>query len=260
MLGFIKKWFGKEPLLAPINMGCIGTDMHSHFIPGIDDGAPNMDVALELILGIQALGYRHIITTPHIMSDYYPNTPEIIKSGLMDLRKALQEAGIQMKVHAAAEYMVDSYFEQLVDSEGELLTIYDKDILVELPFAGMPPNFYKVSFKLQAAGYRIILAHPERYAYMHGSMETYEELLDHNIKLQVNLNSFTGAYGPDVQKAAEDLVKHNMVRAIGTDCHHVGHLELAQKSVCMPIVHQLLSQKNLLNHEWEQAFENGLIG
>jgi len=260
MFGFLKKWLGKETLIDPISLGVIGTDMHSHLIPGIDDGAPTMEASLELIIGLQSLGFKNIITTPHIMSDYYPNTPAIINSGLVEVRKAIKELGLSIKIHAAAEYMVDEYFEKQVNEEKELLTIFDKDILVELPFAGMPPNFYKVAFKLQAAGYRIILAHPERYSYMHDNLESYQEMLDRNIKLQVNLNSFTGAYGPQVQHAAEQLVEHNMVRALGSDCHHLGHIEIAQQAVKRPALHKLLTQKNLLNHEWQQAFEKGLIG
>lgn len=260
MFGVLRKWFGKETLLEPISLGVIGTDMHSHLIPGIDDGAPTMEASLELIMGLQSLGYQNLITTPHIMSDYYPNTPEIIMEGLQKVREAIKELGLHVKIHAAAEYMVDNYFEKLVDTEAELLTIYDRDILVELPFAGMPPNFYKVAFKLQAAGYQVVLAHPERYAYMHDDLETYHELMDRNIKLQVNLNSFTGAYGPQVQHAAEQLVENDMVRALGSDCHHLGHIEVAQEAVKKPVLHKLLTQKNLLNHEWQQAFGKGLIG
>lgn len=260
MFGVFKKWFGKESLLEPISLGAIGTDMHSHLIPGIDDGAPSLEASMELIMGLQSLGYQNIITTPHIMSDYYPNTPDSIRNGLSQVRSGIAEMGLNIKIHAAAEYMVDSYFEKLVEKEEELLTICDKDILVELPFVSMPPNFYKVAFKLQAAGYRVILAHPERYGYMHDDLKSYHELLDRNIKLQVNLNSFTGAYGPQVQQAAEQLVQNNMVRALGTDCHHLGHIEIAQHAVRRPAVHMLLTQKKLLNHEWQQAFEKGVIG
>ncbi len=200
MLEFIKHWFKDAESNKPANMSLIGTDVHSHLIPGIDDGPPTLEASIELIIGLEALGYKHFITTPHIMSDYYPNTPEVILSGLNKVRKGIEDLGLNVKIHAAAEYMLDSAFAKILDNDEQLLTLYNKDILVELPFAGMPPNANEVFFKLQTKGYRVILAHPERYSYMQQDKSEYEDLVDRNIKLQVNLNSFTGAYGPQVKK------------------------------------------------------------
>ena len=255
-MGLFNNLFSKRNLLEPLDLSTLRVDMHSHLIPGIDDGAPDLETSLALINGLHELGYRNLITTPHIMSDYYPNTPESIRGAFTKLKQTLLKQHSDVKIMAAAEYMIDTHFENWVKEEKELLTIFDKDILVEMPFAEAAPAFDEVVFTLQARGYRIVLAHPERYTYFHSKdLEKYHDLVDRNIMLQVNLNSFTGAYGPHVKQIAEQLVEAQLVRVLGTDTHHERHLDLAKTAVRNPFVHQLVQQENLLNHEWEKAFQ-----
>ncbi len=109
-MGLFSKLFKKPEPLQPIDLGMIGVDMHSHLIPGIDDGAPNIEASLSLIRHFVDLGYRKIITTPHVMSDYYRNTSEIITSGRDTVREALKNAQIDIAFDAAAEYYLDEHF------------------------------------------------------------------------------------------------------------------------------------------------------
>jgi protein-tyrosine phosphatase len=108
MFSFFRK---KTPIL---NFSGIGVDMHSHLIPGIDDGAKTVADSLALIQGLQALGFKKIITTPHIYNEHYPNTKDGILRGLAELKTALQEAQIDMTIEASAEYFMDSHFENLI--------------------------------------------------------------------------------------------------------------------------------------------------
>ena len=109
MIGKIAQIFRKsEKLIDPVDLSVLRADIHSHFIPGIDDGAQNMEESLELLREMKALGFNKVITTPHVMSDYYRNTPEIIISGRDDLRKAAEAEGIEIEIECAAEYYLDA--------------------------------------------------------------------------------------------------------------------------------------------------------
>jgi protein-tyrosine phosphatase len=199
-------------------------DMHSHILPGIDDGSPDVETSLRLVKGLMDLGVNQSVATPHIISDLYRNTPASIGASLKKLQDALLEAEMDFKVNAAAEYMIDSYFFELLESGVPLLTIKDNLVLTEFSFAFMPDSPKKVSFNIITGGYSPILAHPERYAYYHPDYESYHALEDMGFKLQVNLLSLTGYYGVPVAKAARYILKNGLASFIGTDLHHDRHL------------------------------------
>jgi protein-tyrosine phosphatase len=242
LFSFLKK---KEKLLEPLDLSILGTDVHSHFIPGIDDGAKTIEESLQMIEELENLGYKKIVTTPHVMSDFYKNTPEIILSGLEKVRTALKEKGSSIELFAAAEYNVDSDFEALIEQK-KLLTFGDNYVLFELPFFTEPANMSKCVFKMQTLDYKPILAHVERYPFWHNNPDKLYELRDKNLLFQLNINSLTGFYGPEVKKMAEWMVDNNMVELLGTDCHHMGHIGLLKQAVRLPYFHKA-AQFNLIN-------------
>lgn len=247
MFGKLSQIFGKkERLLEPLDMGRLHTDVHSHFIPGIDDGADSMETSLELLRGMAELGYKKVITTPHVMSDYYRNTSDMIRKGCDELREAVQEAGIALEIDCAAEYYLDMEFMQLIKQK-DILTFGDKHVLFELPFLSEPPNVADAVFELQMAGYKPVLAHPERYAYWHLEFEKYQTMLDKGVILQLNINSLTGHYSPEVKKVAQRLINDEMIQLLGSDCHHTGHIGLFQHAVRTEYLHQAVDQGKLLN-------------
>lgn len=248
-MGFLGKLFKKKEIeLEPCDLASLGTDVHSHFIPGIDDGAKTMEDSLELIASMKALGYKKVITTPHVMSDYYRNTPEIILGGLEDVRKALKDAGIDIEIDAAAEYNLDADFEPRIET-GELLTFGDNYVLFELPFLQEPPNIGSAVFNMQMAGYKPILAHAERYPFWFHEFGKIRELRERGVKIQLNINSLTGFYGPEVKAAGERLVEEGLVDLLGSDCHHKGHIGLLKEARKKPYMHQALELPNLINRE-----------
>ena len=204
--------------------------MHAHWLPGIDDGAETMEQSLAMIRRLGELGYRKLIATPHVMADLYPNTSATIRGKLEEVRAAAREAGIDTELDAAAEYLLDEGFAAKIKS-GELLTLPGRRVLVELSFIAPPPNLDQTLFQLQTAGYRPILAHPERYLYYHTRFAAYEELHSRGIVLQVNLLSLTGYYGSSIQKIAQRLIKKNLVDFIGTDAHHDRHLDALSEAL-----------------------------
>lgn len=208
----------------------VQTDMHSHILPGIDDGSPGITTSIELVKGLMELGLKRSIATPHIISDMYRNTPQTINTALAELRDALQKEGLDYAVDAAAEYMMDAAFFDLLKNEEQLLTIKDKLLLTEFGWASMPDNPKQMSFSILTSGYTPILAHPERYAYFHGNNKVYHLLKDLGFLLQVNLSSLTGHYGQGAAKAAKYIIKNDLCSFLGTDLHNVKHLELLKNS------------------------------
>jgi tyrosine-protein phosphatase YwqE len=228
-------------------MGAIlHVDMHSHFIPGIDDGAATMEDTIALLQAMQDLGYRKVITTPHVMSDYYKNTPEIILGGLEKVREAAKHHGLTLEVEAAAEYNLDADFEEKINKK-ELLTFGGNHVLIEMPFMQEPPNVKDMVFKLIMAGYRPVMAHVERYPFWHQQYEKITEMRERGALLQLNINSLSGYYGPVVKKVAERLIDDEVIDLVGSDCHHLNHVQLMRQCLTESSLHKLLAQKQLKN-------------
>jgi protein-tyrosine phosphatase len=238
-------FFGLFPK-RPADLSVLKTDMHSHFIPGIDDGAKTIEDSIAMLREMRALGYRKVITTPHVMSDQYRNTPEIIMSGRDDLRRAVKEAGIDIEVDAAAEYYFDYPFEKSIPGEKKL-TFGKNYLLWEISFMNKPETVNDGIFAMITREYKPVLAHVERYPFWHGNYAAYEDLIGRGTLLQMNINSISGQYGAPVKKAAEWLIDHNMISFLGTDCHHVGHLEILKKTLLEKHVHKLIDSGKLLN-------------
>jgi protein-tyrosine phosphatase len=247
-MSFLSKLFGKSTRSdVQAELSVLGTDMHSHFIPGIDDGAQTLEDSLTLIRYFQEAGYRKVITTPHVMSDAYRNTPEIILGGMEKVRAALKENNIPIELEAAAEYYIDYDFEEKIES-GKLLTFGNKYILVEMSFVNPPDNLNHILFKLQTNGYKPIMAHPERYTFWHRDFEKYEELKERGMFLQLNINSLTGHYSIPTKRIAEQLIEKNMIDFLGSDCHHTGHVELIGQARYERSLQTLLESGKLLNN------------
>lgn len=238
--------FKKKEQLPQTDFSAVKADMHSHLIPGIDDGAPNLEASILLLQKIQTLGFEKVVTTPHIMADYYRNTPEIILAGLDKLREETIKQQLTIKIDAAAEYYLDETFVSKLQKQ-KLLTLGQDYLLFELSFVNYPQNLFDVIFEIQAKGYKPVLAHPERYPYFAGEMENYSRIKNAGCLLQLNTISLTGHYGKNVQKTAEDLVDNYLVDFIGTDMHHPGHAQLLQKALTLPYVHRLTTDYQLLN-------------
>ncbi len=219
--------------------------MHSHILPGIDDGARHVSDSLALARKFEALGYQKLIATPHIMADYFRNTPDTILRSLDELRESLREQGIPLEVEAAAEYYMDETFEKKV-REKNVLTFGDGYLLFELSFINYPQNVYDMISLIQDSGYKPVLAHPERYPYFHGSVENYSRIKSQECYLQTNAIALTGYYGPGPKKAAEEMVEHELVDFVGSDMHHLRHAEALKASLYTPAMEQLLSRP-LLN-------------
>lgn len=242
MLSSLFKSKNKEPF----DLSNVGVDMHSHLIPGIDDGSESMDHSIGMILRFKELGYRKLITTPHIMSDHYKNTPEIINNGLAELRNELDKLNIDIEIDAAAEYYTDEFFMDKIE-EGNLLTFGENNVLFEFSFSAKPRQVNEAIFALKNNGYQPVLAHFERYSfYLEDGEKAIEDLKNRGVHIQMNLNSLTGHYGKPIKKQAEMMVDKKLVDYVGSDCHRIEHLNLLEQHLNDPYFHKLgdLSLRN----------------
>lgn len=246
-MGFFENLFKKKPQLPPADLSVLHTDMHSHLIPGIDDGAKTIEDSLKLIKELHLLGYKKLITTPHIMSDRYKNTPQIILDGLNEVREAVKNEGIPVELHAAAEYYFDFDFEAKIEKSG-LLTFGNNYVLFEVSSINPPQNLDQIVFKLQTSGYKPVLAHVERYPYWYNDEQVYQKLKDAGVLLQLNIVSLTGYYSPQTKKAAERLIDSDMIDFLGTDCHNMHYIELLKSCLTKKHLHKALASGRLLNN------------
>jgi tyrosine-protein phosphatase YwqE len=198
-------------------------DIHSHLLPGIDDGAQTFEDTLRLTKALQSFGMTQCITTPHIIEHFWDNTPEIITEKEAAVALELRKHKITLPLRAAAEYMMDDSFVSLFQS-GPLLTLKKNYVLVEMSYINPPIQLYAILFDLQVAGYIPVLAHPERYLFYHHNMEEYNKLKLAGCLFQLNLLSVVGYYGVTVTKIAEKLLQKGMYSFVGSDAHHDNHI------------------------------------
>lgn len=221
------------------------TDIHSHLIPGIDDGARDMAESIFLLRKMEALGYKKIITTPHIMADGYKNTPQTILTGLEALRRAAKEENIDIGIDAAAEYYLDDGFYAHLNNK-DLLTAGDY-LLIETSYVSKPLQFDAMIFEIQAAGFKPMLAHPERYRYIKDPQREYRAMREKGIYFQVNLNSFSGHYGKEAKKKVDLLNDAGMIDFLGSDIHRMKQTEILGEVLKSETLRSVFRNNTILN-------------
>lgn len=207
-------------------------DIHSHLLPGIDDGAKDENHSLTLINNLRDYGFTQFITTPHVLTGVWNNTFQGIKDVEKTHRDFLKGQGNAHPFKAAAEYLMDDVFLLKIKNE-ELLTLKDNYVLVEMSYLNAPHQLYEILFDLQMAGYQPILAHPERYLFYHFKQEEYKKLKKVGCKFQLNLLSVTGYYGKPVFEVAQKLLDEGMIDFAGSDAHHERHTDAFKNPVLL---------------------------
>lgn len=242
MFGLFKKKEVKRTV--SFDYSTVVTDMHSHVLPGIDDGAQNVEESIFLIRKMMALGIKKIIATPHVMIDYYRNDADSIGNALITLKAALKEQNIDIDISAAAEHYFDETFEKRIDDR-KVFTMGDNYALFELSFVTQPPNLISIIQKMRDAGYKPILAHPERYGYM--DIEQMKTIRSWGCNLQLNTIALSGYYGKHAKRIAEEMVDNQMVDFISSDMHHPRHAAAFESTLTMPYLEKLLFDYPLKN-------------
>jgi tyrosine-protein phosphatase YwqE len=242
MFDFFKK---KKVVREKIELSRIKTDVHSHLIPGIDDGSKSTEDSLLMIKKMVEMGYSKIITTPHIMIDFYPNEESDIVSRYEKLKLDLKENQIEVDFAVAAEYYFDEFLLQKIQKK-QLLTFAGNHVLFENSFVHEPRNIESLIFDFKTNFYQPVLAHFERYNYYDHNKA--QELRERGTLIQLNLNSLSGHYGERVKKMAEKLIDEKLVDLVGTDCHKIEHLQLLEQNLSKEYFHKLLDL-DLMNYK-----------
>jgi len=236
----------KAAIQNPFDLSLLKVDMHSHLIPGIDDGSKSMDETIALLAKFQSLGFKKVITTPHIMSDYFRNTPEIILGGMEKVRAELKRINLNIEFEAAAEYYYDETLMKKLKNKEQLLTFGDNYLLFEFSFHSEPSQIDALIFEMITQNYKPVLAHFERYVFLHGSIDKATEWRRKGVNIQLNYNSLTGHYGPEVLKQARMLVDSGQIDFVATDCHRIEHLMTLEENLSGTYFHKL-GELNLKN-------------
>ncbi|SFF23525.1 tyrosine-protein phosphatase [Thermoflexibacter ruber] len=237
----------KKKKTIQVYSSTIQVDMHSHLLPGIDDGAKDFEHSIQLIQSFVAMGYKKLITTPHIMSDFYTNTPEIILDKLDKLNDIIKNLHIAIEIEAAAEYYLDEGFITKLERKEPLLAFgKHKYLLFETSYMNASPHFDYAVFLMQSQGYKPVLAHPERYVYLFDSLEKPKQWYDKGVLMQLNINSLSGYYSTSAKLLAEKLIDNKMVNFLGSDCHGERHIQAMKNTVSLPYYQKAL-KLDLLN-------------
>lgn len=244
MFNFLKR---SKKDTGKADFSLLKSDMHSHLLPGIDDGSPDLKTSLDLIKGMADLGYTKLITTPHIMWDMYQNTREGILEKKETLQKAVDAEGINVTIHAAAEYFLDEHVEGLLKAKEPLLTINGKMVLSEFSLAFPSHSLKDILFQMQMQGYQPVIAHPERYIYLERNKGFYDELKETGCLFQLNILALTNYYGKTANELAQYLLKKGYYDLVGTDLHGFRHLEALHNPVLENHLKKLMDTGKILN-------------
>lgn len=220
-------FFSRKQYLIDLLEGFI--DMHNHILPGIDDGAKSTAESLQLIKEFSEFGVKNFIATPHIMHNYYDNTPKTINLSLSSLQEELDKNDLSdVVISAAAEHMIDSNFETILVNE-EVMPMQKDHLLIEMSYLQRPINFDESIVAIAHNRFFPILAHPERYNFLHGRTKKYGEFKQQGIYFQLNMLSLGEFYSKEVQKIALKLLEEGMIDFIGSDVHNINQLNSLKK-------------------------------
>ena len=203
-------------------------DIHSHILPGVDDGARDINSSLRILTALRDSGVRRFVLTPHVSGGLYPNTQETLLSTFDRLQCALpEELASDISLYLASEYMIDEFFE---DIEAPFTYPDGKSVLVEMSYQSRSASLLDTVFRLVQAGYRPILAHPERYEFYFSAsrvkaLPELESLVGMGCRLQLNVQSLTGCYGRSSLANLKYLLDHDMYSFLATDIHNSSQIQ-----------------------------------
>jgi len=224
----------------------VDVDLHSHLIPGIDDGAKDMERSIELIHSLKDMGYKKLITTPHV-SDMFLNSSETILKGYKALKAELDHRKIEIDIEVAAEYYADEYFESLLSKKDILTFGKENYLLFELSYFTPHSDLESLVYDIKLAGYTPVLAHPERYVYWHENIDEYINLKSMGLLFQINLNSIENYYSNEVTQTVKKLIAYGLVNFIGSDTHHRRHTKFLKESFSNALYRKIFKHNKILN-------------
>lgn len=224
-------WF-KKRMKVPVNSLKIELDIHTHLLPGVDDGRFTCESARDTLAKMYDKGVSRVCLTPHIIAGLYENTVGKLNNALDGVRKCVGESDVMTPLFSlGAEYMVDETLQACLDSDNaRLLTVIGNHVLIEMSYYSISPQIFEVVQRLVSMGYAPVLAHPERYSYMDGCRREFDKLYEMGCKFQLNLLSTTGVYGEASMRIIKDLLERSYYGFVGSDVHSPQQYDLIYSS------------------------------
>lgn len=235
-----------KPLKEDIDLSILSTDIHSHLIPCVDDGSQSMQESISLLRQLSDLGYKKVITTPHLFENSFPEGIEILDEKVLDLRNEAKNNGINIEIEVGCELLLDDDIKGRIKNK-QIKSFGDNNILFEIPMSTQVNGLENWLFDLQLEKYNLIIAHPERYLYY--SEKKFTELKDRGILFQLNMISLSGYYGKEVQTRAEWMVESNLIDLVGSDCHGQRHIDALKRTLRNPYLKKLIDSGRLQNNK-----------
>lgn len=227
------------------------TDVHSHILPGVDDGFGTCEDSSEALGLLYRAGLRRVILTPHIYPELYPgNTPETVREVFSGVSEVFRSSGMDCRI--AGEHMVYEGVEESFSKEktGSVLRLSRSSVLIEMSYAFEAANIRSFIFMLNSYGLVPVLAHPERYAYYSRDLKSIRSLIDMDVRLQLNILSLGGFYGDMARTKAELMLGSGLYTYAGTDLHSISQIRqlesLRIRKRLVPAMEKLLENNEML--------------
>ncbi len=200
-------------------------DLHLHVLVGVDDGARTLDESHAMVTGLAALGYRKVVTTPHIRDGLFPNSPESLLGVFAEWRDALlAREGALPELALGAEHHLDATCLELANAKRLLAYPDGRSVLVELPYETLPPRLSDACFRIALGGYKLVLAHPERNRVLRENRNDPWPFAGSKPKLLLDLLALEGEYGAEAERAACDWLDLGYYDAACSDLHRPSQL------------------------------------
>lgn len=244
MFGFFKKKNIPQPIFENLV-----ADMHSHLLPGVDDGSGNIDTTIACLKVMESVGFKKMYLTPHFIKTRFPNVEDDIAARFLQLKREVDERDIEIDLAGVGgEYRIDSFFEQRL-KESSFLKIAGEYVLVELSLNQQMMGSDRLIEEMQMNDHVVVLAHPERYLYMDSHCKDIERLRNSGVLIQVNILSLDGFYGPDSEKRAYRMIENGWVDFLGTDLHSMRYAEALIKASNNKKIEKIITKNQFLNSD-----------
>ncbi|EOT41455.1 tyrosine-protein phosphatase [Enterococcus dispar] len=233
-------------------------DLHCHILPGIDDGAENLEASIAMAEKAISQGITHILCTPHHNNGKYTNPKSEVVSRVLALQKELDQRNLSLTVLEGQEVRISGdLIEELAKGQILFTDLDDTYILIEFPTMDIPAYTENIFFQLRSMGKIPVIVHPERNAKFREDPNRLIEYLEMGCLAQLTAPSYVGIFGRSIQKTAKEMVEHNLVQMVASDAHGVNKRNFYMKEAYEAIAKDFGEEKVVAMQQVAKDLLNG---